>query len=70
MSTCTSLLHKLSSSGLDLYAQSTLHNVSKLDLILRTNQFIDVRCKKLGDFTTFWKSSTVLEILSAWCKRL
>ena len=30
----------------DLYAQSNLHHVSKHDLILRTNQFLEVRRKK------------------------
>ena len=29
----------------DLYAQSTIHHVSKYNLILRTNQFIDLRFK-------------------------
>ena len=34
----------------DLYAKSTLHHVSKHDFILKTNQFIDVRCRKWGDY--------------------
>ena len=43
MSTCISLLHEVT---FDLYAQGTLHHVSKHDFILRTNQVIDVRYKK------------------------
>ena len=55
----------------ELYAQSTLHHVSKHNLILKTNQFIDVRCKKWGDLTIFSKFSTVIFItISAWCQRL
>ena len=53
----------------DLYVQSTLHHVSKHNFILKTNQFIDVRCKKWGDVTIFSKSSTVIFItISAWCQ--
>ena len=55
----------------DLYAQSILHQVLKHDLILRTNQFTNVRCKKRGDFTIFSKSSTVIFItINPWCKIL
>ena len=42
------------------YVQRTLHHVPKHNLILRANQFIDVRFKKCGDFfTIFSKSSTL-----------
>ena len=30
----------------ELYAHTILHHVSKQDFNLKTNQFIDVRCKK------------------------
>ena len=43
----------------DLFAQSTLHHVSKHNLILSTNQFIDESCKKWEDLTIFSKSSTL-----------
>ena len=53
----------------DLYAQSTLHYVSKHNLILRINQFIDVRYKKSGGLTIFSKSTTVVFItICAWCQ--
>ena len=55
----------------DLYAQRILHHVSKHNLILRTNQFIDVRRKKWGELTILSKSSTVIFItISAWCQSL
>ena len=37
----------------DPYAQFALHHVSKHNPILRTKQFIDARCKKLGDLYFF-----------------
>ena len=55
----------------ELYVQSTLHHMSKHDLILKTNQFIDVRCKKWGDLTIFPNSSTTIFItISAWGQSL
>ena len=44
----------------DLYAQSTPHHVSQHDLIIRSNQFTDVMCKKWRDATIFSKSFTVI----------
>ena len=41
MSTCVSLLHNNHLASFDLYVQSSLHHVSKHDLILTTNEFID-----------------------------
>ena len=55
--------------NLDLYAQSYLHLVPKHNINLRTNQFLDVRCRKWGDLTIFLKSSTVIfNSMSAWCQ--
>ena len=39
-----------------------LHHMSKYNLILRTNQFIDVRCKKWGNLTIFLKSFALIFI--------
>ena len=69
MSICASLLCKLSSS-FDLYVESTLNHVSKHDLILTTNGFIDVRCKKWGDLTIFLKSTVIFITISASCQSL
>ena len=54
----------------DLYAQSILYHVLKHDVVLRTNQFIDVRCKKWGNFTIFSKSTVIFTTINPWCKFL
>ena len=54
----------------NLYAHSSLHHVSKHDLILRINQFKDVRCKKWGDLTIVSKSTVIFVTISAWCQSL
>ena len=48
--TCTSIFLV----SFELYAQSTLNHLSKHSLILRINQFIDVRCKKWGGLIILW----------------
>ena len=58
--TCTSLLHKLSSSEFWLLRTEYSTSSVKHNFTLKTNQFIDVRCKKWGDLTIFSKSSTVI----------
>ena len=55
----------------DLYVQSTPHHVSKHDVVLRTSQFRDVRCKTWEDLSIFSQSSTVIFItISTWCQSL
>ena len=49
----------------EFYADSTLHHLSKHNLILRTDQFTDVRCKKQEALTIFSKSEVIFIIISA-----
>ena len=68
--TCTSLLHKLSSSEFWLLRTEYSTSSVKHNFTLKTNQFIDVRCKKWGDLTIFSKPSTVIFIIIGACAKV